>query len=285
VGLDPTYAPAWGYLGIRYHYDAAYSTGGDEMRKRSDAALERALSLDPDFIFADAWLITNWVEKSELAKAYQAAKALVARHPENAAAHFALAYVDRYGGAIEESAHECDTALSLDPGNFTLRSCLFTFEQSGNYARGMEFLQLDTGSAWASGNLARQYFRAGKLAEARELAQKFNDVRWSRMIVACTDNPSSENAIKLARDEAAEVLADPDPEVHYVVASDFLVCGQKDLTLKLLKTSIDGHYCAYTGLQNDSVWSSVRGRPEFEEIVREAKRCQDDFRAEIAKVQ
>jgi serine/threonine protein kinase len=68
VGLDPTYAPAWGYLGIRYHYDAAYSTGGDEMRKRSDAALERALSLDPDFIFADAWLITNWVEKANWQK-------------------------------------------------------------------------------------------------------------------------------------------------------------------------------------------------------------------------
>jgi len=285
VGLDSTYAPAWGYLGIRYHYDAAYSNGGDEMRKRSDAALERALSLDPDLISANAWLITNWVERSDLAKAYQAAKALVARHPENAAAHFALAYVDRYGGVIEESAHECDTALSLDPGNFTLRSCAFTFEQLGNYARGMEFLQLDTGSAWASANLARQYIRAGKLADAREVAQKFGDMRWNRMIVACVDNPSSENAIKIARDGAAEVLADPDPEVHYAVAPDFLVCGQKDLMLKLLKTSIDGHYCAYTGLQNDSVWASVRGRPEFEEIVREAKQCQDDFQAEIAKVQ
>ena len=285
VGLDSTYAPAWGYLGIRYHYDAAYSNGGDEMRKRSDAALERALSLDPDLISANAWLITNWVERSDLAKAYQAAKALVARHPENAAAHFALAYVDRYGGVIEESAHECDTALSLDPGNFTLRSCAFTFEQLGNYARGMEFLQLDTGSAWASANLARQYIRAGKLADAREVAQKFGDMRWNRMIVACVDNPSSENAIKIARDGAAEVLADPDPEVHYAVAPDFMVCGQKDLMLKLLKTSIDGHYCAYTGLQNDSVWASVRGRPEFEEIVREAKQCQDDFQAEIAKVQ
>jgi serine/threonine protein kinase/tetratricopeptide (TPR) repeat protein len=284
VGLDATYAPAWGYLGIRYHYDAAYSNGGDEMRKRSDAALERALSLDPDFIFADAWLITNWVETSDLAKAYRAAKALVARHPENAAAHFALAYVDRYGGAIEESAHECDTALSLDPGNFTLRSCVFTFEQLGNYARGAEFLQLDAGSAWASANLARQYIRAGKLADAREVAQKFSDMRWNRMIVACVDNPSSENAIKIARDGATEVLADPDPEVHYAVAPDFMVCGQKDLMLKLLKTSIDGHYCAYTGLQNDSVWASVRQRPEFEEIAREAKQCQDDFRAQIAGI-
>lgn len=76
VGLDPTYAPAWAYLGIRYHYDGAYSNGGDAMRKRSDAALERALRLDPDFVFADSWLITNWVERNELARAYQAAKAL-----------------------------------------------------------------------------------------------------------------------------------------------------------------------------------------------------------------
>ncbi|HEY4902883.1 MAG TPA: serine/threonine-protein kinase [Candidatus Sulfotelmatobacter sp.] len=96
VGLDPTYAPAWGYLGIRYHYDGAYSNGGEEMRTRSDAALERALSLDPDFVFADSWLITNWVERNELTKAYQAAKALAARHPESAAAHFALAYALRW---------------------------------------------------------------------------------------------------------------------------------------------------------------------------------------------
>ena len=29
VGMDPSYAPAWGYLGVRYHYDGAYSNGGD----------------------------------------------------------------------------------------------------------------------------------------------------------------------------------------------------------------------------------------------------------------
>ncbi len=118
VGLDPSYAQAWGYLGVRYHYDGAYSNGGEPMRQRSDAALERAISLDPDYVFAVAWLITNRVEQSELAKAYQDAKALVERHPENPEAHFALAYVLRYGGAMEESAHECETALSLDSGNF-----------------------------------------------------------------------------------------------------------------------------------------------------------------------
>ena len=282
VGLDPTYAPAWGYLGVRYHYDAAYSNGGEAMRKRSDAALERAISLDPNYIFAVAWLITNWVEQSELAKAYQDAKALVARHPENAQAHFALSYVLRYGGAIEESAHECDAALSLDSGNFMLRGCSFTFDQLGNYARAIDFLQLDAGSEWASNNLMRHYIREGKLAQAREIAEKFKDSHAPglQMMTACVANQSSANVASIAREVEANLFADPDPEPRYVVAGDFLFCGQKDAAVRMLKSSIAGHFCAYTGLQNDSVWAKLRGTPEFAELLSAAKQCRDDFLAE-----
>ncbi len=45
VGLDPSYAPAWDALG--YYYDAAYSDGGQAAFDRSNAALERAKTLDP----------------------------------------------------------------------------------------------------------------------------------------------------------------------------------------------------------------------------------------------
>src|SRR5580700_601554 len=184
VGLDPTYAPAWAYLGVRYHYDGAYAAGGGAMLERSDAALERAISLDPNYILAAAWLITNRVEEIQLAQAYQDAKALVARHPENAQAHFALSYVLRYGGAMEESAHECDTALSLDSGSFMLRSCALTFDQLGNYARAMDFLQLDAGSLWASNILVPHYVREGKLAQAKEALQKFADQPRSQLMLA-----------------------------------------------------------------------------------------------------
>jgi serine/threonine protein kinase/TolB-like protein len=286
VGLDPSYAPAWEILGVRYHYDGAYSNGGAEMFKRSDAALERALTLDPNFVAADAWLITNWVERNELVKAYQRAKALAARHPENASAHFALAYVLRYGGAIEESAHECDAALAVDPTNFTLRSCLFTFEQLGNYVRGMDFLRLDAGSGWAQSNLVRQYLREGNLAQAKEILSSTTFRPLLRgSVIECINDPLAAKTAEDAQKYAAEIMKDPDAEVHYVVAPDILFCGQRDLTLKLLKSAIDGHFCAYTGLQNDVVWAKLRGTPEFEGIVREAKQCQDDFRAEIAKVQ
>ena len=280
VGLDPSYAPAWGYLGIRYYYDASYSNGGMEMRKRSNAAWERAISLDPNYSSAAAWLINEQVEQGELVKAYQDAKALVARHPESAEAHFALAYVLRYGGAMEESAHECDAALALDSGNFGLRSCASTFDQLGNYARAMDFLQLDAGSEWVSGAIMRRYIRDGKSAQAKELADKFKDRRDFRMITACIENPSSADAATLVRERAAALLAAPDPEPSYVVAGDILFCGRKDVAVQMLKSSIARHFCAYAGLQNDSAWAKLRGTPEFAELLSAAKQCRNNFLAE-----
>jgi len=75
-------------------------------------------------------------------------------------------------------------------------------------------------------------------------------------------------------------LADPDPEPRYVVAADMLFCGQKDAAVHLLKSSIAGHFCAYTGLQNDSAWAKLRGTPEFAELLSAAKQCRDNFLAE-----
>jgi serine/threonine protein kinase/TolB-like protein/tetratricopeptide (TPR) repeat protein len=277
VGLDPNYAPAWGYLGVRYHYDGAYSNGGDAARKRSDAALERAIALDSNYISAVAWLITNRVEQGDLVKAYQDAKALVERHPEDAGAHFALGYVLRYGGAIEESAHECEAASALDPGNFMLRSCSFTFDQLGNYSRAMDFLQLDAGSRWMSSNLVRHYIRDGELSQAKGIAERFKDDRYFALMTRCMANPGTADVAAAAKETVAIRLADPDPEPRYVVASDLLYCGQKDAAVQLVKSAIAGKFCAYTGLQNDSAWAKLRGTPEYAELLGVAKQCRDDF--------
>src|SRR5258707_6792977 len=66
-------------------------------------------------------------------------------------------YVLRYGGAIEESARECDAALSLDSGNFGLRSCAFTFDQLGRSEEHTSELQ------------SRQYLVCRLLLEHKDL--------------------------------------------------------------------------------------------------------------------
>jgi len=171
--------------------------------------------------------------------------------------------------------------LSLTPGDYRLRSCAFTFDQLGNYARAMDFLQLDAGSTWASSNLIRDYIRDGKLAQARDTIHKLGDQSFARIMTACMDAPSSANAANLAREYAAKELADPDAEVRYQVAPDLVFCGQKNIALSLLKSSIvAGHFCAYNGLRNDSVLATLRGTPEFTQLLSAAKQCRDDFLSE-----
>ena len=75
VGLDPTYAPAWQALGLRFYYDSQYSSGGEESFQKSNSYEERALALDPNLILAASQLITNRVERGDLTRAYQEARA------------------------------------------------------------------------------------------------------------------------------------------------------------------------------------------------------------------
>ena len=143
------------------------------MNKRSDAALERALRLDPNYIFADAWLITNWVEKGDLAKAYQHGRRWwsgirrvrwpTSRWPTSC--------------AMAERWKNLRTNVTLPwpwiRATIMLRSCAFTFEQLGNYARAVDFLQLDAGFTLGIEQSRAALRCDGKLAQARELAQKF----------------------------------------------------------------------------------------------------------------
>jgi TolB-like protein len=146
VELDPNYAPAWAEMGQRYYYDSTYSDGGEQMFQRSNVALERALVLDPNLIAAASQLIVNRVDRGEVGKAYEEAVALVKRRPENAQVHFTLGYVQRYAGMLEESARQCDTALTLAPGNYSFRSCAWAFMELSRFDRARDFIQLDAGS-------------------------------------------------------------------------------------------------------------------------------------------
>jgi len=282
LGLDPNYAPAWSALGERYYYDSHYSNGAAAMFERSITALERALVLDPDYSDAASRLITNRVEQGAYGKAYKDAKALVARHPESAMAHFALSYVLRYGGLPEESAQECDTAISLDPGNYQLRSCSIPNEQIGKVERGMDFLRLDPGSDWATLNLASAYASLGKFAEARAAAVKVQNPRLGDLELACMEKRPAADLDQLARAAESKMFADADPENRFWEARLLSICGQKEMSVRLMKSSIDGKYCSYTALQKDPGLAAMRLTPQYPELLAAAKTCRDNFLAERA---
>ncbi|MDP9268403.1 MAG: tetratricopeptide repeat-containing serine/threonine-protein kinase [Acidobacteriota bacterium] len=275
VGLDPSYAPAWDALGRRYYYDASYAGGGRETFQKSNAAHERALSLDPNLVPASAHLTRNWVEQGELAKAYQKAQELVKQRPKSAEAHFTLAYVLRYAGLLNSAAKECDAAMGLDPGNYVFRSCAFAFLEQGDANRAMEYLHLDFGSEWVTNVLPTVLLRQGKNDEAREASTKVarNTVWFGDMLRACLDGKQGGEAQQLAQAAAPVLLGLRDPELKYYQATVLAYCGQKELATQLLRSSVAQNYCATEALEKDPLLEQIRGEADFEALRDAGKRC------------
>jgi serine/threonine protein kinase len=74
-----------------------------------DREIRYQTASDPNLISdAAAPLVSHRVEKGQLDIAYRMATSLVERHPRNGRAHWALAYVFRYAGLLDEAARECD---------------------------------------------------------------------------------------------------------------------------------------------------------------------------------
>jgi len=284
VGLDPSYAPAWAALGLRYYYDGSYSSGGEQALQRSNSAYERAVALDPNLTLAAAQLVTNRVESGQLADAYADAMALVQRQPQRGLAHFSLAYVARYAGLLDESARECDTALALDPGNYQFRSCSFTFALLGNEERAMTFIRLDAGSEWYKDRLPYILIAAGKRSEALASAKFVSAAeRWGGRSFweVCLGSPGEFKEI--VPQVEAKFMVVPDSEPRYVFGAALSYCGAEDAGVRLLKSAIAHNFCAYQALQTDPLLAKLRETPEYAALLSEGKQCQERFLAQTGK--
>ena len=280
VKMDPSYAPAWEALGERYYDDATYAGAGEDTFQHSNEAAEKAVGLDPNRMAAAGRLITNRVERGELGKAYAEAEAFVKRRPESGQAHFTLSYVLRYAGMLEDAAHECDTALALDRGNYLFRSCAWPLMELGKTQRAMDFVHLDAGSEWANYVMPSLLLREGKWAEAKEAVKRMPSAAHYHkdLLQACLLGPPAE-LDRIAHEDEVGQPADPDPELSYYQGSILAYCGKKDAALHMLQTAVESNYCSYSNMLDDPLWAKLRSDPKFDEVLTLAHQCQQAVKA------
>ena len=174
-------------------------------------------------------LIANHVERGELGKAYEAAEALVKRRPDSAEAHFAMAYVYRYAGMLQQSTNECNTALALDPGNYVFRSCAWAFMEMGKTERATDFVRLDAGSEWAAYVTPSILLREGKIAEAREAVKRMptTPLYHRDLLESCLQLRPAADLDRMAHEAETSLPSEPDPETWYYQGSLFRVLWQE----------------------------------------------------------
>ncbi len=280
VGIDPTYAPAWEALGQRYYFDSSFSDGGETMFQRSNAAYERAISLDPNRVGAASLLIVNRVERGELGRAYDEASALIQRRPQSADAHFALSYVLRYAGMLEQATEQCNEARQLDPGNFNFRSCAWAFLEMNQTDRAMDFVHLDAGSEWANWVTPYIYLGQGNIGEARAAVKNMSKATYYHrdLMEACTAAQRPPDLARIVREAESSVMLEPDSEAWYHVGALMAYCGQNDSALRLLKAAVQQNYCAYTALLDDPMLKNLRKETAFDVVLTASSNCQAVFK-------
>jgi tetratricopeptide (TPR) repeat protein len=250
------------------------------MFQSSNSAYERALALDPNRVAAASSLITNRVERGELGRAYDAANDLVRRRPQSGDAHFALSYVLRYAGMQEQATQECNTARSLDPGNFNFRSCAWAFLELGKTDRAMDFVHLDAGSEWAAWATPYVDLAAGNLAQARASAKDVAKAPFYHrdLLIACTQTQPPADIDRIVREAETSVMTEPDPEEWYRVGSLMAYCGRKDTALRLLKAAVQQNYCAYSALLEDPLLKDLRKEAAFNQVLTAGSTCQETLK-------
>ena len=278
VVLDGTYAPAWAELGWRYYIDYHYGNGGNAAVAKALQAYKRSSELDPEMPPVST---TIRVEQGDLNGAYDQASDFLNRHQDVSVAHYAMSYVLRYAGLLDEAGKQCDAALAIDPGFNVYRSCATAFYLQGNYAHAQSYIALDEHSAVVAAYrmiiALREVKSSLALAEAQTAAR--NGVAYVDLIRLYL-NHASERELSEA---AAKVEADPktarDAEEQFRNAELLSLAGQSDAAIRQLRKAITGNYCSYPAMENDPLFGKIRQRPEFAELRQAGIQCQRNFLA------
>jgi serine/threonine protein kinase len=281
VGLDGSYAPAWGALADRYYFDGTYSDAGSAAFVRSKDAGQRALDLEPNLPERAQRQIILQVEGGDLNGAWDAASAVVRRRPDSAAAHFSLGYLLRYAGLLDESARECEAALARDPKSYRWRSCASTYIALGNLDRAKAFLDLDPGSELVRRLTQQILVRQGRYEAALAIALPGGNpvADWYRGCLARRP-PSAESPLPAGVRE--EILKIRDSEPKYALSGMIAFCGDRESALQILRKGVEENFCAYPAMDKDPQFVSIRDTPEFAEIRRMGIECQKRFLAHRA---
>jgi TolB-like protein len=289
--IEPDYADTWARLSTRYYYDGHYGGGGTDALRRAEAAARQALTLDPNHAAATVQLFNLQVEAGRLQDGYDSAMKLVTQRPDSGDARFALSYVLRYGGLMEESARECEQAVSRDPTNPLFRSCAQPFMVLGRYERALDFVRLDAGSEWARVLTRVIYQRMGRRDDALEQHQRvapeylrgLAPASFHGLLARCLSGTAPDVPGPLSADDVRTLLTvREDPEPLYFWAGDLVYCGYTAAAVTLLRESVRRNYCGVAAIESDPLFAAIRNHAGYGQLLGAAQACRTRFRDHVS---
>ncbi|BCS30915.1 hypothetical protein TBR22_A01160 [Luteitalea sp. TBR-22] len=278
---DPQYAPAWARLGRCHRVIAKFEAPATEAQdafSRAEAALTRALALDPDLSLAHNLYAQLEVD---LGRPEQAMLRLVSRlgaHPHAPDLFAGLVHVLRYCGLLDLSiaAHRCARALDATVPT----SVHHTWWMKGDPERalGETFGDIGYMPGLALASLGRD---REAVAALRWRERETTDTRVRCYLV------SLRALLEGQRDESLEALqrlrVPVDAEARYYVARTYAALGEHDLAMEELTQVVDGGFLCHETFARDPWLSVLHADARFAPVVARARARSERAAVEFAR--
>jgi TolB-like protein len=283
--LDSNFAPVFYEIGTRTQGLASYAPIEDRsfyMEKAIDA-LEYALELNDGFLNALGSLAVLRTELNQKDQALVLARRMVSLNANNAYGHFALGYIYRYTGMLDEAVKEMEIAVRLDPKDRQFRSIAITYNLVGEYEKAIASLkEYADGSGFAENWLGVTYLKMGNTEKARmwlsqawktDSVGSFGLLSGSRL--AYIDGNTKEWVDPIRQVQETIV----DPESLYIWSLISVLLEDNEHGLKILNKAVDKGYYPYRAFEINPFLDTVKDDPEFQRIVDKAKAKHEAFKA------
>jgi tetratricopeptide (TPR) repeat protein len=271
---DPLYAPAWARLGRLYHVIGKYRGTPDDF-SRSEAALNRALELNPDLSIADRFYAQ--LEIGELGRAQEALVRLVRRaasRGSDAELFAALVPACRYCGLLRHSLAAYERARRLDPHVRT--SVQHTFFMLGDYLRSAAEAERSWshGSTWSLSLACAGHPDASRAAEIE--AKRYANTPFGDPVLGELE---PERAALRAAVDGLIKSGVRDPEGLFYQVIKLAHAGDFDRAVEILSDVVDRGFYPYETFTRHAWFDPLRLRQEFNAVLKKAESRHREARA------
>jgi serine/threonine protein kinase/tetratricopeptide (TPR) repeat protein len=274
VEEDPSFAPAWARLGRMHRVQAKYGQAADPEAafSKADAALTRALDLNPDLPIAHSFYASVEVDTGRAEQAMTRLLTRAAGRRGDVDLMVGLVQACRFCGLLDASAAAHVQARRLDPHIPT--SVLHTWWMMGEYGRVLDGTEQGTDPI-KSLVLAVMGRTADALVVLAEEERRFLTNAMSRFVqmVRMVIEGDAPRAIEVAGELRRLVTGDPEANLH--MARVRAKAGDDAGALEGLRRAVDlGFFCTRI-IRTDPWLASIRQTDAFAAIVADARKREE----------
>jgi serine/threonine protein kinase/tetratricopeptide (TPR) repeat protein len=274
VDLDPAFAPAWAHLG-RCHRVVSKFIDGSSDEKDAQAALDRALTLNPRLSVAHKYYATLEAELGQSTRAMVRLLGQAAQHGNDPELFAGLVHACRYCGLFEPGIDAHAEARRLDPNIPTsvAQTILMTGDVERLLALGTHIFNPGGGDY---GIRVIGLGLAGRLDEARHVLNTMNQMSriqtfytWTAYLEAWLDRRAAD---MLATQESLSSLKlMNDPEALFQIGLLLCDAGEHGRGLDYIERAVDLGYFVAPTLEFRTQFDALRSVPAFQALLAKAQ--------------